>query len=574
MRSIGSSGDIGGGWTGFGFPAGGVFRAALDAVILMDADGFVRDWNPAAEELFGRARSEAVGREIAELVIPGPLRDAHRNALRRYLETGESSILDRRVELSALRRDGSEVPIELSVSRLIDAEPTLFVGFVRDLRERTLTRVESQRLQQRMAFLAQAGLVLDSTLEFDETLHSLVELVVPELAEIAVVDLLENSGAIGSAVAAGTDPDTASALEAMRREHPLSLDGPHPVAEVLRTGRPSLEPSMEPEFLLAIASGPEHYELMRTLRYRSAIIVPLVARHHVLGTLSLLRTEESEPYVEGDVALAADLARRAALAIDNARMFETTRELAHTLQQSLLPKSLPRIPEVRITGRYRAAAQGQEVGGDFYDVFTIDNEHWGIAIGDVCGKGAEAAALTAFARYTVRALAGEDPAHVLEQLNASAWRHPPLGPEQLLTVLFAVVSLHGQDVVVEIATAGHPAPIVRRASGRAERLAAVGPLVGLIEAPEYRRERVVLGAGDLLLLYTDGLTDARAPIEILDDRELIALIERSSSLSGKDLPQFLEESVTRGEDPRDDIALLVIERLPVESPGTVSGAEP
>jgi PAS domain S-box-containing protein len=551
-----------------------VFRAALDAVIVMDADGYVRDWNPAAEELFGRARSEVLGKELAELVIPGALRDAHRNALRRHLETGEASILNHRLELSALRSDGSEFPIELSVTRVIDADPPLFVGFIRELSERTLTRTESRRLQQRMSFLAQGWLALDSALDFEETLRSLVELVVPELAEIAVVDLLEDNGCIRSAVAAAADPDAADALEEMRREHPLSLDGPHPVAEVLRTARPSLQASMEPEFHRAIAAGPEHYELMRRLHYRSAIIVPLVARQRVLGTLSLIRTEQSDPYEESDMVLAGDLARRAAFAIDNARMFETTRDLARTLQQSLLPRQLPKIPEVQITGRYRAAAQGQEVGGDFYDVFTIDEHHWGIAIGDVCGKGPEAAALTAFARYTVRALAGDDPAQVLEQLNESALRHPPVGPEQLLTVLFAVVSLLGDDVVVEIATAGHPAPIVRRAGGRADRLPSVGPLIGLMQAPQYRCERVALGAGDLLLLYTDGLTDARAPIEILDDRELVELVERGSGLNGKELTQFLEDSVTRGEDPRDDIALLVIERLPVESPSAVTGGEP
>jgi sigma-B regulation protein RsbU (phosphoserine phosphatase) len=102
----------------------------------------------------------------------------------------------------------------------------------------------------------------------------------------------------------------------------------------------------------------------------------------------------------------------------------------------------------------------------------------------------------------------------------------------------------------------------------------VGPLIGLMQAPQYRCERVALGAGDLLLLYTDGLTDARAPIEILDDRELVELVERGSGLNGKELTQFLEDSVTRGEDPRDDIALLVIERLPVESPSAVTGGEP
>ena len=528
----------------------------------MDSAGCVRDWNPAAERVFGHRRADVLGKELAELTIPGALRDAHRNGLRRYLETEEPSILDRRLELSALRSDGTEFPIELTVSRVTGAEPPLFVGFVRELPARGVGETENIRLQQRMAFLAQAGLTLDSSLEFEDTLHRLVDLVVPELADIAVVDVLEETGSIRTAVAAAADPDAARAVEKMRRDHPLQLEGPHPVAEVLRSGRPSLQADMTSSFQRTIAAAPEHYELMRKLRYRSAIVVPLRARHHVLGTLSLLRTEGDEPYEDSDMALAADLARRAALAIDNARMFETTRDLAQTLQASLLPRELPAIPGVRITGRYRAAAQGQEVGGDFYDVFSFGDDLWGIAIGDVCGKGPEAAALTAFARYTLRALAHADAARVLCELNESALRPPPLAPDQLLTLLFAVASMQDDALVVEVACAGHPAPLIRRAGGAVEHVRVAGPLIGLMDAPGYRGTRVTLDPGDVLLLYTDGLTDARAPDEILDDRALVELVRRSAGLTGEALTGFLEGSATRGEDPRDDIALLAIERLP------------
>jgi PAS domain S-box-containing protein len=535
-------------------------------VIVMDGAGRIHDWNPAAARIFGRSREEAVGKLVAELIVPGPLREAHRNALKRYLETGEASILDRRVELSAMRSDGSEFPVELAVSRLPGSGQPLFAGFIRPLGGERAPEVENRRLQQRMAFLAQAGLALDSSLEFGETLHQLGELVVPELAEIAVVDLLEDSGTIRTAVATAVEPEWARAVEAMRREHPLSLASAHPVAEVLRTGRASLQGVMSSEFQRTIAAGAEHYELMRRLRYRSAIVVPLVARQRVLGTLSLLRTEGSEPYAENDMALPADLARRAALAIDNARLFEATRELARTLQQSLLPREPPEIPGTRVTGHYRAAAQGQEVGGDFYDLFAIDPEHWGIAIGDVSGKGPDAASLTAFARYTIRALAVADPVDVLKRLNGSALRAPPLLPEQLFTVVFAAASVTGDGLALEIASAGHPPPLVRRADGSVEPVPVSGPLIGLTAGPEFVRARVVLGAGDLLLLYTDGLTDARAPDEMLDERDLTTLLERTSGLSGEQLAEFLEASVTRGQDPRDDIALLVIERDPLSAP--------
>jgi PAS domain S-box-containing protein len=544
-----------------------VFRGAPDAVIVMGADGRVRDINPAAEQLFGYSLDEALGQEVAELVIPGPLRDTHRNALGRYLATGEATILDRRIEVSALRRDGSEFPIELAVTRLPGSEEPLFAAYMRDLGERRAVARENLRLQQRMAFLAQAGLVLDSSLEFEQTLHRLAELTVPELAQIAVVDLLEDAGVIKTAVAAALDPAQARAIEEMRREHPLELTGQHPVAEVLRSGRASLLPSMSSAFQRQIAEGPEHFELMRLLRYQSAIVVPLVARQRVLGTLSLLRLEDRDPFTDSELVLAEELGRRAALAVDNSRLFEATRDLARTLQQSLLPRAFPEIPGVRITGRYRAAAQGQEVGGDFYDVFTIGDGQWGIAIGDVTGKGPEAAALTSLARYTLRAMAGPDPAAVLRQLNDTVMRDPPLLPDQLVTVLFAVAVVRGAELVLDLATAGHPSPFVLRGDGSVEPVLASGPLVGLSLAPEYRPAHLTLAPGDALLLYTDGLTDARAPAQILDERRLIELLERAGGLRAEALTQYLERDVTGGQDPRDDIAMLVIE-LPFDGTAT------
>ncbi len=446
------------------------------------------------------------------------------------------------------------------MTRLPGATAPLFAGFVRDLQERSRARRENLRLQQRMAFLAQAGLVLDSSLEFDETLHQLAEMTVPELAQIAVVDLLEDGGVIKTAVAAASDSEQARAVEEMRREHPLRLDGSHPVARVLRSGRSTVETEMSPDFQRDIAEGPEHFQLMRRLRYRSAIVVPLVARQRVLGTLSLLRLENADPYEESDLLLAEELARRAALAVDNARLFEATRDLARTLQRSLLPHELPAIPGVRISGRYRAAAQGQEVGGDFYDVFTIREGRWGVAIGDVCGKGPEAASLTSLVRYTLRALAEPDAAAVLRRLNQRVMREPPSLPEQLVTVLFAVAWQSGDDLIAQFGTAGHPPPLLIRGDGTVERPAISGPLIGLTQSPEYQSAEVKLSPGDAVLLYTDGLTDARAPMSILDEEDLIELLRRDGGRRGDALTEFLEREVTGDEDPRDDIAMLVIER--------------
>jgi len=542
--------------------ASAIIEAAHDAVIVMDALGSVRVWNRAAEELFGYAREEAVGREVADLIVPGPLRDAHRNALARLLDTGEQTILERRVELVGMRSDGSEIPVELTITMLAESEPPQFAGFIRAVSERGDSSREAVRLQKRMAFLAQAGLVLDQSLELEETLRRLARLTVPELAELTVIDLVSEAGAAEMSVAAATVAEHAEALERMRREQPLDVLGSHPVAHALRSGRSELIPLMSSAFQREIAQGGAHYELMRRLRYKSAIVVPLIARQRILGVLSLLRLEGSPSFAQDELVLAEDLARRAALAIDNARLFEITRHVAMTLQESLLPRVLPAIPGVRLAARYRAAARGQEVGGDFYDAFAIEDGRWGIAIGDVRGKGPRAAALTALARYTIRALCEQGSPRVLSLLNAAVLREADSPAERFMTAIVGVAEPRAGGLAIALAAAGHPPPLVLRADGHVETVPVSGPLIGVIEDVHYAGHELVLAPGDTLVLYTDGLTDARAPARILTEEELSELLAGARALGADGVAGHLEREATGGAEPRDDIALLVVELLP------------
>lgn len=527
----------------------------------MDSDGLVRDWNPAAEDVFGFSWHEAVGQELAELIIPPAYRAAHRTAFARYQETRQPTILDRRLELSGLRQDGSEFPLELTVTRMPDVEPPLFAGFIRDLSAQQSGQRENERLQQRLAFLAHAGLMLDVSLDMDETLRRLVGLTVPELADLAVIDLLSADGGISGAVAAaGPDPQWAADLEQMRRDNPLSADSDHPVAEVLRTGNAVLLPAMDVEALREFAENEEHLALMTRLRYSSAIVVPLASRSRLLGTLSLLRMQDETPYDQHDLLLAETLGRRAALALENARLYASTRHIARTLQQSLLPRAMPEIPRVHLAARYRAAAEGQDVGGDFYDAFPITEDRWGLAIGDVCGKGPEAAALTALARYTIRAVADRGPTEVLSMLNDAVLREQGSN-ERFLTALFAELTREGDDLILDMASGGHPAPFVARAAGEVELVAVQGPLIGVIPNVEYIPARVQLGVGDKLVLFTDGLADARAPEVVLSEVELAEFLAEGRDLEGQELAQFLESRATGDADARDDIAILVVEAV-------------
>jgi len=545
---------------GHGFPAGGVFSAALDAVVVMDSTGLVRDWNPAAEDVFGYSWNETVGRELAELIIPPAYRAAHRLAFARYLETREPTILDRRLELTALRHDGSEFPVELTVTRVPDVEPPLFAGFVRDLSERRSGERENERLQQRLAFLAHAGLMMDVSLDLEETLRRLAGLTVPELAELAVIDLLADDGSIRGAVAAAGEDSARAALEEIRRTYPLDAAGPHPVAQVLRSGNAVLLEEMAADTLREFAQSDEHFELMMRLNYRSAIVVPLTTRSRRLGTLSLLRMRDDAPYDRNDLLLAETLGRRAALALENARLYASTRHIARTLQQSLLPRAMPEIPAVHLAARYRAAAEGQDVGGDFYDAFPIGEGRWGLAIGDVCGKGPEAAALTALARYTIRAVADRGPAQVLALLNEAVLREQG-ADERFLTALFGELTHEGDELVLELAAGGHPPPFLLRADAEIEQVAVKGPLVGVMDDAGYTATRIRLAVGDKLVLYTDGLTDARAPRVVLSERDVAAMLAEARELEGQELAQFIESHATAGGDARDDIAIVVLEAV-------------
>lgn len=534
---------------GRGFPQGGVFNAALDAVIVMTHDGLVSDFNPAAERIFGRRREDVIGQELASLIVPPALRDQHRSALARFLDTRKARILDRRLELVAIRADGSEFPVELTVTRVPDHEPPLFAGFIRDLTERDaaaaeredliererLVRAEATEARSRLQLFADAGVALQQALTLEDALWALPPLAVPEVADACVVDYLRDGRRLDPAVAhAAVSAAPSDAIEGRN----VDLDGESPLATALRT--------------------------RMWVEQDRLIVVPLLARDRLLGAVSFALGAARAPFTDGDVATARELSRRAALAIDNLRLYEETRRIAHALQTSLLPPALPPVPGLRLTARYRAAGEGQDVGGDFYDVFEFRPGVWAMVMGDVCGKGPKAAALTALARYTIRAAAAggyNGPAKVLEILNDTLLRDPAV-EGQFLTAVFATIEPGAERHAIRIATAGHPAPLLVR-SGEVEWVRAEGCVLGVLEEPRIVVADRDMARGDSLVLYTDGLTDAGAPDRIISEADLAAVAEAASA-GGSRLADALEGAALEasGGAPRDDIALLVAEAAP------------
>jgi PAS domain S-box-containing protein len=550
-----------------------VLEAALDAIITMDDAGRVVEMNPAAAEMFGYDRESVIGRELAELVIPPADRERHREALRRFRRTGRSRILGRRLELTGMRADGGEFPVELTITRveLPDPELSLFTGYIRDITSRRRAEelkaelFESERTAReqvehahgRVAFLAEASVVLSSSLDSRRTLAKVSRLVVPTLADWCSVDLLEADGSIASVAVAHADPAKVELAREYRRRYPPQADQGG-IADALASGRPQLYRELTDEMLEVRIADPEQREIARTLGVRSVMIVPLEARGRALGTITLASAEPARRFDDEDLELAQEVARRAALAIDNSRLYEERSHIARTLQRSLLPRRLPEIPGIEIVALYQPAGVMQtEVGGDFYDAFECGEHAWGIVVGDVCGKGVEAAALTGMARHTLRASAMRDgmPSSVLRDLNRIMLHEDG---ERFCTVALGRLSSTGRGCSLTIACAGHPAPIVVRTDGRVETIGAPGSLLGLFDDVEISDVSTTLRAGDQAVLFTDGLIDSRHPTA-LDDRTLRAMAASCAGLSAQEtVDRFGGAAADPGGEAPDDICILVI----------------
>ncbi len=873
-----------------------IFETALDAVISINEDGNVVEFNPSAERLFGVSREEAIGKEMAALIIPESLREAHRGALQRLAEGAEPRLLGQRLELTALRADGSEFPIELSIAALESEEghPSMFTGFVRDItagkemerqrasllvRERD-SRRDAEVAQQQTEFIAEVGTVLDAALDYRRALEEFARIAVPRLGDWCVIDVLEEDGSIARLAAAHADPNRRALMEELRERYVADPDAKEGLPYTIRTGESQLIPDVTDEMLQvgAIPQDREHARRLRELGFKSALVVPLRARGRILGALGLglgeetdrrygpddltyaedlarraalaldnsrlftdlvrvgeelrqsrdeldfilagvadgvtaqapdgsliyandaavetlgyttveellaapaaeimdhfevfgedgapfpvehlpgrialtgtkpddavlrfrvkasgeerwsvvkatpilgddrsvlmainvfeditehkeselrarfladaatvlassldyattlqqvadlaipafadgcivelgdaeghlvpvamahrdreqvalmrelrelypaeprsnrgvghvFRTGDSELYPElepallregtpddrqlemlerlgvrslmivpmntggrrlgtiafalsdsarrydrADLSVAEELARRAAVAIDNARLYRERSYIARTLQESLLPPELPDVAGAEVAARFHPAGEAFEVGGDFYDVF--DTSHgWSVVMGDVCGKGADAAAVTALARYTLRTLGIQEtsPAEVLRKLNDALLRQR--SDRRFCTVAYASLQVNGGgSAEVCLASGGHPLPYVLRADGTVEAVGEPGTLLGVLPDVRLSDSAVRLQRGDVMVLYTDGVTEARGPHGMLGADALRSILASCAGLDAKSVAARIESAALEIQqgNPRDDIAILAL----------------
>jgi serine phosphatase RsbU (regulator of sigma subunit)/anti-sigma regulatory factor (Ser/Thr protein kinase) len=355
--------------------------------------------------------------------------------------------------------------------------------------------------------LLDAGRMLSRSPAVEEALQDVAELVVPTLADWCGIDLPGNAGLLEPVAIAHVDPARVSAARELRRRYPVPIDGPSGLAAVLRTGQPLRVHGITDEMLRVEATNDRHLELLRGIGLTSIIGVPLRVGDEILGTLLLAATQVDRRLDDGDLELAEALAAQIAVALRNARLFRDRDAVAHVLSAGLAPDQAPVVGGCHVAVRYRPAGEGVEAGGDFYE--AVDTPAGVILfIGDVAGKGAAAAALSAVSRVTLRTAARltGDARAALDELN-----HALRGRDEMSLCTVAAVEMPPElPGTASVLRAGHPPPLVVR-EGRPSAVGRSGPLLGAVEAADWPAEPVHLWPGDALVLYTDGVLDAALP---------------------------------------------------------------
>ena len=404
---------------------------------------------------------------------------------------------------------------------------------------------------------------MEAPLSVEERLRQLADLTVKGIADWSAVHLVRGTQVERVAVA-HLDPTKIAFVEELERRYPPDPEAPGGALEVARTGVPVVMSDVPDELLVASAQDETHLELIRAIGLRSAIVVPLLTRGRSLGALTLVHAESGGRFTDDDLTFVGQLATTAALALDNAALYEQQRMVARTLQTALLPAELPDVPGVRCAGRYRPPSPDLTdvyVGGDLYDVHEDpERGRWALTVADVCGKGPQAAALTALIRHTVHAEVGHGlgPADVLRRVNAAMLRNRG-ARARFATMVHAALTTDPDGVVVTLVNGGHPPGLVLRGE-EVESIAVPGTLVGVYPDLSLTEIEIRLAPGDTLLLYTDGVTEARGRQGFYGSDRLEALLATFAGETPDAIADGILAEVTDFQDGRlrDDVALLAV----------------
>jgi PAS domain S-box-containing protein len=534
-------------------------------------------WDDAFEQLLGatpvdKPRTLA---DYAERVHPEDVAEAMERA--EACATGRLGAYQH--EYRMLRTDGSTLWVRSNVVPYTSPEGDLrLVGVCADITERHLAeeavaaarsaereaRNAAEISHRRLDLLANVSSLLDAPPDLSSTLQRVAELAIDVLADWCVVDLEDDEGRHRVAIA-HRDSSMLRLAEEVERRWPPPADDPRRRA-VLETREPAYFPDIDDGLVAASARSEEHLAALRRFSMSSAVAVPVQGGGRALGVLTLISTHGRRISAE-DVELAVELGRHAGAAVERTRLYAERERVTTALQRALLPPALPTIPGVELAAAYEPAGSGMNVGGDFYDVVSTGPHRWWLALGDVQGKGPEAAALTGTIRPVLAATLQEtdDPADALRKTQV-ALEYPGL-EERTVSMVLVTFEPGDGPLEVRVASAGHPAPLIRTArrsaAGAVEvrEVASEGLLLG-VGAPVQATTTVQrLDGGDVLLLYTDGATDA--PVGAggrLGEDGLRALVAGAPA-KPQGVVDTVMSALLRGPGGRrDDIALLALGR--------------
>ena len=423
----------------------------------------------------------------------------------------------------------------------------------------TATMQAVRTMAQRMDLLTAITRLLLENSTFSEslTMQRCARLLAGEFASWVLIDVIRGRR-LRRQVAVGP-PEEESQLAARDVRGADPEPGSLP-AQVYETGKSQLQARSDDTSMLG--AGPDGVPLLMKLGATSVLSVPIAEGQHGYGVITLCRSSSAGPFQIADLALAEELGAQLAVAIRVDRLFRRRSEVAEALQASLLPRVLPDVPGIELAAAYMGATEGLDVGGDFYDVYPIPGG-WGLAIGDVTGKGEEAVALTAAARYAIRVIAHweADPIQVLRRANEVLLSAE--GSGRFVTAKTARLAWRDGLLHVSLGTAGHPGPAVVRADGRVEMTGGGGLPLGLFPEAQPGLEEIDLAKGDTLFFFTDGLTETRsADMRYFEERladELVSLAGRSASDVVAGI-QARAEAFSAGE-LRDDLTVLALRVL-------------
>ena len=467
------------------------------------------------------------------------------------------------VPLFVNREPAGAIALGWAAEREFDEDDRRFLTALGQQAAQALDRAQFYEAElwrhERQGFLAEASRLLGSSLDYHATLARVAQLAVPAAGDSCSVHLLEDD-----------DLRTVASFHAEPPPDEVLADGPHwclaatQLLDVLRRGESLLLPKVDAELRRGWAEDEAHAMLMDRVGSRSILAVPLWSPEQAVGVLVLAMGGSGRRYTSDDVPFVEDLAARAASAVVNGRAHQARTAIAQTLQQSLLPPEVPLLPGLEVAAWYRPVGHDGEVGGDFYDVFAAGDGRWGVVIGDVSGKGVPAASLTALARHTVRTAARREnkPSGVLEALNNSIL-DDGVG-ERFCTVALAFLDHDDDGVGITLSCGGQPLPLLVRPDGDVRPVGEPGTAIGLFGGPHLCDTAQRLEPGELLVLFTDGVVEARSPDGTFADGLLESTLAAHAGHPAEAVARGVEAALLEfaGGRPRDDTAILVLRRPP------------